>query len=37
MYEKPFVNVKVEGGSTFTLTRGLSYITSVLIYARKAN
>ena len=27
MYEKPRVNVKVERGSTFTFTRGFSYIT----------
>ena len=37
MYEKPRVNVKVERGSTFTFTRGFSYITSILIYARKAS
>ena len=37
MYEKPRVNVKVERGSTFTFTRGSSYITSILIYARKAS
>ena len=35
MYEKPRVNVKVERGSTFTFTRDFSYITSILIYARK--
>ena len=35
MYEKPRVNVKVEPRSTFTFTRGFSYITSILIYARK--
>ena len=35
MYEKPRVNVKVERGSTFTFTRGFSYMTSILIYARK--
>ena len=37
MYEKPRVNVKVERGSTFTFTRGFSYITSISIYARKAS
>ena len=37
MYEKPRVNVKVKRGSTFTFTRGFSYITSILIYARKAS
>ena len=37
MYEKPRVNVKVEPRSTFTFTRGFSYITSILIYARKAS
>ena len=37
MYEKARVNVKVERGSTFTFTRGFSYITSILIYARKAS
>ena len=37
LYEKPRVNVKVERGSTFTFTRGFSYITSILIYARKAS
>ena len=37
MYEKPRVNVKVERGSTFTFTRVFSYITSILIYARKAS
>ena len=31
MYEKPRVNVKVEPRSTFTFTRGFSYITSILI------
>ena len=30
MYERPRVNVKVERGSTFTLTRGSSYIVSIL-------
>ena len=30
MYEKPRVNVKVERGSTFTFTRELSYIVSIL-------
>ena len=30
------LNVKVEPRSTFTFTRGLSYITSILIYAREA-
>ena len=34
MYERPRVNVKVERGSTFTFTRGFSYITSILIFAR---
>ena len=37
MYEKPRVNEKVEPRSTFTFTRGFSYITSILIYARKAS
>ena len=37
MYEKLHVNVKVEPRSTFTFTRGFSYITSILIYARKAS
>ena len=37
MYEKPRVNVKVEPRSTFTFTRGFSYITSIPIYARKAS
>ena len=37
MYEKPRVNVKVERGSTFTFTRGFSYMASILIYARKAS
>ena len=27
----------LERGSTFTFTRGFSYITSILIYARKAS
>ena len=31
----PRVNVKVEPRSTFTFTRGFSYITSILIYVRK--
>ena len=35
MYQKPRVNVKVEPRSTLTFTRGFSYITSILIYARK--
>ena len=35
MYEKPHVNVKVEPRSTFTSTRGFSYVTSILIYAHK--
>ena len=30
MYERPCVNVKVERGSTFTFTCGLSYIASIL-------
>ena len=30
MYEKPRVNVKVERGSTFTFTRHLPYIVSIL-------
>ena len=30
MYERPQVNVKVERGLTFTFTRGLSYIISIL-------
>ena len=30
MYEVPGVNVKVERGSTFTITRCLSYIASIL-------
>ena len=30
MYEKPRVNVKVEPRSTFTFTRGFSYIVSNL-------
>ena len=34
MYEKPRENVKVEPRSTFTFTRGFSYINSILIYAR---
>ena len=37
MYEKPRVNEKVERGSTFTFARGFSYVTSILIYARKAS
>ena len=37
MYEKPRENVKVEPRSTFTFTRGFSYINSILIYARKAS
>ena len=42
MYERPRVNVKVERGSTFTFTRDLPYIVSILftrvnkIYVRKA-
>jgi len=31
MYEVPRVNVKVERGSTFTITRCLSYIASILL------
>ena len=30
MYERPRVNVKVERGSTFAFTFGLSYIASIL-------
>ena len=30
MYERPRVNVKVERGSTFTFTRDLPYIVSIL-------
>ena len=30
MYERPPVNVKVEQGSTFTFTRNLPYIASIL-------
>ena len=30
MYERLRVNVKVERGSTFTFTRGLPYIVSIL-------
>ena len=30
MYERPRVNVKVERGSTFTSTRDLPYIVSIL-------
>ena len=30
MYERPQVNAKVEPRSTFTFTRGLSYIASIL-------
>ena len=37
MFEKPRVNLKVERGSTFTFTRGFSYVTSILIYAGKVN
>ena len=32
-----FTYVKVEPRSTFTFTWGFSYITSILIYARKAS
>ena len=36
MYRRPRVNVKVEPRSSFTFTRGLSYIASILFtYARK--
>ena len=31
------IYVKVEPRSTFTFTRGFSYIASILIYARKAS
>ena len=30
MYERPRVNVKVERGSTFTFTRDLPYIVSII-------
>ena len=30
MYERPRINVKVERGSTFAFTFGLSYIASIL-------
>ena len=30
MYERPRANVKVEEGSTFTLTRNLPYIVSIV-------
>ena len=30
MYERPCVNVKVEGGSTLTFTSDLSFIASIL-------
>ena len=30
MYERPHANVKVEEGSTFTLTRNLPYIVSIV-------
>ena len=31
------LNKELEPRSTFTFTRGFSYITSILIYARKAS
>ena len=39
MYELPRVNVEVERGSTFTISRYLSYIASILLraYVRKNN
>ena len=30
MYQRPFVNVKIERGSTFTFTRDYPYISSIL-------
>ena len=35
MYERPLKNVKVEPRSTLTFTYGLSYIASILFFARK--
>ena len=35
MYRRSDVNVKVERGSTFTFTRGFSYIVSLCLLARK--
>ena len=35
MYERPRVNVNVERGSTFTFTRDLLYIVSVLFTRTK--
>ena len=34
MYERPHVNVKVERDSTFTFTRYLRYIASILFRSR---